>query len=128
MSHQLTPEETQAVNKFLHTWANQTRRALDGRLVMSTAKIQNINKYNYGLMEAIGYKFPRHGVFVEMGVFGGLSKKEAIARGKLKPYPWFNPVMDARIPGLIAGLAEITGDLVINAQRVMIQNTDGDKG
>jgi hypothetical protein len=124
MSNYLTPEEAKGINDFCQAWATATRRAMDGRLVMSTARIQNVNKYRYGLIEALGFKFPRHGVFVEMGVFGGLSKKEATAQGKLRPRPWFNPVMEARIPKLIDGLAEKSGDLVINAQRILIKNTN----
>jgi hypothetical protein len=108
----------------LQKWASNARRGLVSQNKGTvTATLRNLNKYRFGLMEAIGFKFPRHGVFVEMGVFGGLTKKEAIAQGKLRPQPWFNPVIESRMPDLIDGLAEKTGDLVINAQRILIKNT-----
>lgn len=123
MSATLTPDEAKHLNKFLQQWASSTRRGLMSKNKGTvTATLQNKNKYKMGLMEAIGYKFPRHGVFVEMGVFGSLSKKEAIAQGKLRPQPWFNPVINDRLPLLIDGLAERTGDLVINAERILINN------
>lgn len=124
MSGQLSPEEVKHLNTFLQKWASNTRRGLVSQNKGTvTATLRNLNKYRFGLMEAIGFKFPRHGVFVEMGVFGGLTRKEAIAQGKLRPQPWFNPVMESRMPDLIDGLAEKTGDLVINAQRILIKNT-----
>lgn len=124
MSEALTIEEAKHLNEFLQLWASSTRRALAAQNKGSvTTTLKNINKYKFGLMEAIGFKFPRHGVFVEMGVFGGLTRKEAIAKGKLRPQPWFNPVIERRMPELIDGLAEKTGDLVIDAQSILIKNT-----
>lgn len=124
MNNELSVQEAAHVNKFLQQWASSTRRALAAQNKGSvTTTLKNINQYKFGLIEAIGYKFPRYGVFVEMGVFGGLTRKEAIAQGKLRPQPWFNPVLERRMPELIDGLAEKTGDLVVNAQSILIKNT-----
>jgi len=120
---ELSLQEAKELNKFLQLWASSTRRSLAAQNKGSvTATLKNQNKYRQGLMEAIGYKFPRHGVFVEMGVFGGLTRKEAIAQGKLRPQPWFNPVLERRLPALLDGIAEKSADLIINAQRIMIKN------
>ena len=85
-----------------------------------SAELKNKNKYSYGLIEAVGFQFPRLGVYLEQGVFGGLYKKEAIARGKLRPQPWFNPVMEKRLPVLSEKIAKLNGDLVLNAIKLKI--------
>jgi len=122
--HELSPEELKKLNAYLQRWAARMRGRLRTQAKGSIqTNLTNQNKYRFGLMEAIGFKFPRHGVFVEMGVFGGLTKKEAIAQNKLNPKPWFNPAMDRGVKELQEGLADITGDLVINAANAMIKNT-----
>jgi len=77
-----------------------------------SATISNLNSRKDGTLYAVGFKFKRAGVFAEMGVFGGLTRAEAQARGKLKPMPWFNPVMRQQITGLLDILEDNTADRV----------------
>lgn len=82
------------------------------------------NKFRDGQIEAIGFRFKRSGVFVEMGVFGGLTRDQAISRGKLNPKPWFNPALEAQMPKLLEMLEEHYADLVeVNFERLAIKNT-----
>jgi len=111
----LKPDEVQQLNKVVGYWAQNTRRGFD-------RPVRVKNKYRDGMIEAAGFKFPRHLVFVEMGVFGGLTKKEAIARGKLRPMPWFNPIIRRQIPKLERTILDQFETLVINASRLEIKN------
>lgn len=121
--NEITPQEAAAMNQFLQRWAATTARSMKATGKGSiSATLSNKNRKSYGIIESMSFKFPRHGVFVEMGVFGGLTRKEAIAQGKLKPMPWFNPVLERRIPTLIDGLAKHTGDMIINAEKALIKN------
>lgn len=83
-----------------------------------------VNKYRDGQIEAIGFQFKRSGVFLEMGVFGGLTREEAIARGKLNPKPWFNPVLKDQMTKLVDILEQHYTDMVeVNFDRLAIKNT-----
>ena len=112
----LRPEEVQELNKVVSYWAQNTRRSME-------RPVQVKNKYRDGQVEAAGFKFKRHLVFVEMGVFGGLSRDEAKARGKLKPMPWFNPVIRRQVPRLETKVLDLFENLVVNAARLEIKNT-----
>lgn len=112
----LKPDEVQQLNKVVGYWAQNTRRSF-------TRPVRVKNTYRDGEIEAAGFKFKRHLVFVEMGVFGGLSKKEAIARGKLNPKPWFNPVIREQVPKLERKVLDAFENLVVNASRLEIKNT-----
>ena len=61
----------------------------------------------FGEIEGSSFTFPRHGVLAEMGVFGGLTKEQAIAQGKLDPRPWFNPALDSNFPKLQDDIGEL---------------------
>lgn len=123
-SKAFTHDEISRMNSVVKKWGRSTGSTLDGRLASLTGKQVNVRyKYNLGLLEAVGFKFPRYGVFLEMGVFGGLSKKEHIARGTLQPRPWFNPVIDANLPKLGRDLGKLTGQMIINALQIKIKNT-----
>jgi|GEM_PF-4893444 len=64
------------------------------------------------VITALGFRFPRWGVFAEMGVFGGLTIERARVEGKLRPKPWFNPVVRNQIPKLLEILANDLEDKV----------------
>jgi hypothetical protein len=69
-----------------------------------------------GILNAVGFKMPRHGVFVEKGVGRGYPA----GHSKLgrKPKPWFNPVMEMEVPRL-ANIAAKHG-VDIAAKRIFI--------
>jgi hypothetical protein len=112
----LKPDEVQELNKVVTYWTGNTARRF-------TRRVKVRNKRRDGEIEAAGFEFPRHRVFVEMGVFGGLSKKEAIAQGKLNPKPWFNPVLRTEVPKLEKKVLDAFENLIVNASRLEIKNT-----
>lgn len=125
MSDALTYEEVRDINKVVQAWANKTRRQTINAATGSIKQVKQNNSYNYGLISSAGFKFPRHGVFVEMGVFGGLTRKEAIAQGRLKPKPWFNPVLKRMLPELDEELGEANGKFALNAiENAFIKNVN----
>ncbi len=122
---QLTQDEIENLNRFLIQWSRdakqQMKPAAKGRI---GEKLVNRNKRKSGLIEAVGFQFPRFGVFYEMGVFGRLSRQKAIALGKLKPKPWFNPALDKNLPNLEQGLMDQFEGFTINSTRFYIKNTE----
>jgi len=121
MGSDFTHEEILKMNKIVRQWAYSAKIMMKGRAKGKvSSELRVVNKYSFGLIEATGFKFPRYGIFVEQGVFGGLTKKEAGSRGKLNPKPWFNPVIEKKVPQLGANLAKATGELIINAVRLKI--------
>jgi len=121
--HFYTPEEIKELNSLVQQWANNTRRRLKSSAKGSlSAHLSSKNKYDYGLIQAAGFEFRRYGVFVEMGVFGGLSRDEAKAQGKLKPQPWFNPVVREDVPKLLDKLQDKFAELVDYSDQLEIKN------
>ncbi len=122
---ELSRVEMDALNKLLRSWGRGTAQSMrQGAKGTIQARLRNENKMEDGVISGIGFKFPRHGVFYEMGVFGGLTRKEAIAQGKLRPHPWFNPILDQRLPKLDQKLLDNFENFVVNASRIRIKNTD----
>jgi hypothetical protein len=111
-------QEIERINKAATAWGRKVRAQLkiSAKGSIST-QLRMQNRYDYGLISKIGYRFPRHGVFVEMGVFGGLSREEAIAQGKLRPMPWFNPVLDDKLDELGEELGQITSELALGVTK-----------
>lgn len=63
-----------------------------------------------GVVQRIGYRFERHGVFREKGVGRGAGARDREAtlnaRTGRKPGPWFNPVLEREIPSLADRVAK----------------------
>jgi hypothetical protein len=103
---------------------------------------------HFGMVDYIGFNFERHGVFVHKGVGRGYSvqggmvvrkyigeTKEVKSRNKnsysLKSRPrgvitrkkeeWFNPVLNAVLPGLADRVAEMNADAAVNATKMFIK-------
>ena len=102
----------------------------------------------YGLVEYVGIRLERHGVFVHKGVGRGYimengvvkrgirpdkqTKMYAKAKGRdapviasnapirRKPVEWFNPVLDQMMPELADKLAEINADAALNFEKAKI--------
>lgn len=116
--------EIKALNKVVTNWARNTTRRLKNRAPGKLGQnLTNSNTYEFGLIQAAGFRFYRYGVFYEMGVFNGLTKKKAIARGVLDPHPWFNPIMREDVPKLLDKLQAQFSDLVEANSHLEIKNT-----
>lgn len=121
----LTPKQIDQFNKIGQNFGTVTRRDLKAAATGNlAASVKNRNKKRDGVMEAVGFTFPRYGVFYEMGVFGGLTRKEAREQGKLDPHPWFNPTVDRNLPRLEKNMQELFEDFAVNAMRLRIKNTE----
>lgn len=119
-----TDTEIKALNKVVTNWARNTTRRLKNRAPGKLGQnLTNSNTYEFGLIQAAGFRFYRYGVFYEMGVFNGLTKKKAIARGVLDPHPWFNPIMREDVPKLLDKLQAQFSDLVEANSHLEIKNT-----
>ena len=120
-----TDIEIKALNKVVTNWARNTTRRLKNRAPGKLGQnLTNSNTYDHGLIQAAGFRFHRYGVFYEMGVFNGLTKKQSIARGVLNPHPWFNPIMREDVPKLMDKLQAQFSDLVEANSKLEIKNTD----
>lgn len=127
-TEQAEREYTFRLNHIADQWGSMTRRdmlanARASGISAPAGKVKNVNSQNSGRVDRIGFRFPRYLVFVEMGVFGGLSKDQAVAQGKLDPREWFNPALEKNLPELEDKLLDAFPDLVINAMRSQIKNT-----
>lgn len=119
-----TDKEIKALNKVVTGWARNTTRRLKNRAPGELGEtLTNSNIYRYGMIEAAGFRFRRYGVFYEMGVFNRLTKKQAMARGKLDPHPWFNPIMREDVPKLLEKLQAQFSEMVETNSQLQIKNT-----
>ena len=111
--------------------------------------MKNRADMNFGMIDYIGFQFERHGVFVHKGVGRGYVMEAGMVIRALKPskqqqqyakdqnraigpvkidaemkrraVEWFNPVLDAALPGLADKVAEMNADAVVNATKMHIR-------
>lgn len=131
----MSDAEIADLNRMLKRWAAQglplmkmlasgksslRKRSEDemGRITPSlSTSLRNVNKRDgTGRIEGIGFKFPRHGVFFAMGVFGGLNREQSAARG-FQGKDWYGKVMQARLPLLNDLLAEKYKGMVLRTAK-----------
>jgi len=81
----------------------------------------------YGEINRISFRFPKHGVFFAKGVGRGYKSEKGIVR-KVSPGPirrqpkdWFNSTLDQRIPILAEKLANTMANAAVNATNVKIR-------
>lgn len=122
---ELSQEEMLKLNKLARRWSRVTRKDMEGAAPGKLGqKLKGSNRYRSGLIEAVGFQFPRYGVFVEMGVFGGLTRDEARAQGKLNPKPWFNPALDEHYPKLVDDIQKLNKNFIVKEiSKLKIKNT-----
>lgn len=111
--------------------------------------MKNRADMHFGMVDYIGFNFERHGVFVHKGVGrgyvmqGGMvirarkpsKEKQAYAKAKnrsignqeidaamkRRAVEWFNPVLNAVLPGLADRVAEMNADAAVNATKMFIR-------
>lgn len=131
LAEELTPEEKTKINRTVMNWRRRFGYDLKRDVAYDTgfgvSHIKPQTKKSYGLVEMVGFRFPRYLVFVEMGVFGGFNRKESVERGFIQQ-PWFNPAVERRLPELMDLVGKELGPITVNAARVKIKHTDAGNG
>ncbi|MEO0625429.1 MAG: hypothetical protein AAFY91_00470 [Bacteroidota bacterium] len=121
--------------KTARRWANNTRKELlfklaslglaemnemksdpDKRQLYET--VSTIVKMEFGIVEYVGFRFLRHGIFVEQGV--GRGRKKGSAQASKLAQPWIKPVLEPSIPVLADMLVEEYADLLVDEMRFLI--------
>lgn len=69
--------------------------------------------YGQGLVRRIGFKFPKHMVFVHKGVGKGVKAADVGSKGTRRPKEWFNPVIEQAMEDLGDIVADHCGDMVV---------------
>lgn len=120
----LTYDQT---NKRITNWATKTKAQLIAEMQGLGIKhrkgspspkpaIQSIRqaiRKSGGLINRVGYKIPRHLVFVHKGV-GRDTPIEKAGTTNRKAKPWFNPVIDKNMDELADIVAEEMGAAIVN--------------
>lgn len=142
-------------NKAIISWATQTTPELKAQLTRFNIKsytgaMRRQLKHGFsnrdGNITAVGFKMPRHAIYVHKGVGRGWpAGTQSRSTGKVmqglldrgynpktaatyaqrlkgkqrKPKPWFNPVIDKRLKNLADAMAKHDADIV--AKSILIQ-------
>lgn len=121
------------LNGFVLDWSKATLRKMDAKFdelniehspsskspIAAREALKYYIQYKLGVPAVISYKFPRHMVFVAKGVGNGVPAALAgTSATKRKPKDWFNKVLDEEIEELADGVAERTGDAIVNSLRI----------
>ena len=143
-----------AFNRAVEQWAQrvaaQLRATIAGRSLRIARELHpNLYTDRYGLVDRIGFSFPRHGIYIHKGAYrghGGLigSKWEQIRRvngvevgtgivrhtdpdslgkqgtGARKPYNWFDSTVRNRIHELEDIVLQYFDTMVIDATRIYV--------
>jgi len=96
----------EALNQDVSGWAKGEKRNLKGSLkgqkIRKTGELyRKLGARSYkrgGIVDRVGFKLLRRGVFVEKGV--GKGRPAGSAKSEQYKKPWFNPVIDPAIPEL----------------------------
>ena len=143
-----------AFNRAVEQWAQrvaaQLRATIAGRSLRIARELHpNLYTDRYGLVDRIGFSFPRHGIYIHKGAYrghGGLigSKWEVVKRvngvevstgivrhtdpdslgkqgtGARKPFPWFDAVVRNRIGELEDIVLDYFDTMVIDATNIYV--------
>ena len=143
-----------AFNRAVEQWAQrvaaQLRATIAGRSLRIARELHpNLYTDRYGLVDRIGFSFPRHGIYIHKGAYrghGGLigSKWEVVKRvngvevstgivrhtdpdslgkqgtGARKPFPWFDSTVRNRIHELEDIVLQYFDTMVIDATRIYV--------
>lgn len=145
-----------AYNDAVEKWQNSVCRQLKSTIAyksMRIAKELEPRTYTdkYGLINRIGFSFPRHGIYIHKGagrgqggyigshwtklkVINGIEISTGIVRhtalssingkqgtGNRKAYRWFDPVIKNRLPELMEIVTNYFDTMIIDATRIYIE-------
>ena len=143
-----------AFNKAVEQWAQRVTPQLRATIASRSLRIArelhpNLYTDRYGLVNRVGFSFPRYGIYIHKGAYkghGGFigSKWEMLKRvggrevstgivrhtnpdslgkqgtGARRPFPWFDPVIRNRIGELEAVVLDYFDTMVIDATNIYI--------
>lgn len=143
-----------AFNKAVERWAtsvsNQLRATISTKSMRIARELHpNLYTDQYGIVNRIGFSFPRHGIYIHKGAGRGQggwigSKWEKIRiingvevstgivrhtnpsslglqnRGSRKAFPWFDPVIKKRLDELEKIVLEYFDTMILDATRIFI--------
>ena len=137
-------QDREAVSRFnrrVRAWGRDTNAALKssiGRLVRRDTRLSSSVRQNYRHwgrapqagqeITSIGCAFEEAGLYVHLGVGRGynreggtvvVTKKHNRDRMARRPKPWFDPVIEDRLPALEKVVQDYCGDLFINTGRIL---------
>ena len=143
-----------AFNKAVEHWANETTNRL--KIIVSARSTRipkelhpNLYTDKYGIINRVGFSFPRHGIYIHKGAgegYGGYigSKWELLKKingvevstgiirhtnmtslgkqntGNRHAFKWFDPVIKQRIPALEKIVIDYFDTMIIDATRIYI--------
>ena len=143
-----------AFNKAVEQWAQRVTSRLRATIASRSLRIArelhaNLYTDRYGLVNRVGFSFPRHGIYIHKGAYkghGGFigSKWEMLKRvggqevstgivrhtnpdslgkqgtGARRPFQWFDPVIRNRIGELEAVVLDYFDTMVIDATNIYV--------
>lgn len=144
-----------AFNKAVERWADQVSTQLRATVASRSLRIArelhpNLYTDKYGIINRIGFSFPRHGIYLHKGAgrgqggwigsnwekikkVNGVEISTGIVRhtdpaslgkqgtGLRKPFHWFDPVVKNRIRELEEIVLEYFDTMILDATRIYIQ-------
>lgn len=124
-----TPKEASKHNRIVRAWLKKGQMKYMAETASTPTGSGSLHeswktstRSEDGLVTVGMFKFARHGVFREMGVFGGLTREQAKRFGKLRPIPVVNPYIEENLESLAKELAENNAIAVLNTTRLKIKN------
>ena len=143
-----------AFNKAVEQWAQRVTGQLRATIASRSLRIArelhpNLYTDRYGLVNRVGFSFPRHGIYIHKGAYkghggfigskwkqlkrvGGREVSTGIVRhtnpdslgkqgtGARRPFPWFDSVIRNRIGELEAVVLDYFDTMVIDATNIYV--------
>lgn len=145
-----------AYNDAVEKWQNSVIRQLRAAIAYKSMRIAReleprAYTDKYGLIDRLGFSFPRHGIYIHKGagcgqggyigsswtklkVINGIEVSTGIVRhthpssingtqgtGNRKAYEWFDPVIRNRLPELMEIVTEYFDTMIIDATQIYIE-------
>jgi hypothetical protein len=126
-----TAAEIEGINQIIRDWARQVadeaRSNAPKRSGELSQKISTKFKQDgpADLIWKVVFQYPPHGLFLELGVFGGMTLEKARQSGKAKPRPWLTPSLRNHYPELSRKISNKSMVIVgVAIKRALEENSD----
>lgn len=128
---------TEQLNATIRSWTSTTQgqlkaniRALSNKGKGELLRLTHQYFREYGEINRISFRFPKHGVFFQKGVGRGYKSQNGVVHKvtpsrtqgmNRQPKDWFNATLDQRIPMLAEMLGESWANAAVNATNAQIR-------